>query len=293
MKKLVVSSIMTATFLLVGCGGGSSNSTNSSALTDTTSPINASANDTLANTENIGTGYYIDNAVEGVDYKCGKQEGTTDANGTFIFENGQNCIFKLGDLKLREVNASSLEDKVSVLEDNTTVAQLLQTLDKDGNASNGIQLVPETGAIVRDYISSLDTPPDSDLLSAIHDALKSSQPENYHGRVVDENQTNAHLDETRNRLSREGRRTQHEVEAEHRGLGRFGDNNGTIPTQEEIDARQREFLGENNGTIPTQEEIDARQREFLGENNESSIGSQRGANQNINSSGSSRGGFRG
>ncbi len=292
MKKLVVGSIVTATLLLVGCGGGSSND-NSKSDGTTTSPVASSTDNVSANAEKIGKGYYVDDAVEGVDFKCGTQEGITDKNGTFTFESGQNCIFKFGGLKLREVNASSLEDNVSVLEDNVTVAQILQTLDRDGNASNGIQLVRDAGRIVKDQLSSLDTPPSKDLLEAIHDAIKAELPKEYNGRVVDKNQTKAHLDATRDRLAREGRRTQHDIEAEHRGLGGFGDNNGTAPSQEEIDARHQEFLNEHNGTMPTQgdgevrqdehnrtaptqEEIDDRQQEFQGENTETARGFQRG-----------------
>ncbi|MCK4440617.1 MAG: hypothetical protein KAU90_01335, partial [Sulfurovaceae bacterium] len=236
-----------------------------------------------------GKGYYVDDAVKGVDFKCGTQKGVTDENGTFTFENGQNCVFKFAGLKLREINASSLEDNVSVLEDNVTVAQLLQTLDKDGNASNGIQLVPNSGRIVRDKLSSLDTPLDKDLLEAIHDAIKAELPNDYNGRVVDKNQTKAHLDETRDRLSREGRRTQHDIEAGHRGAGSFGDNNGTMQNQgggttgqqefssehnrtmlnqEDREARQQGSMSENNGTIQTQGEGHTRQQSFMSENNE-------------------------
>jgi len=294
MKNILVGSIVTATLLLVGCGGGSgSNSTNDSTLaTDVSSPVNSLADSSSANTEKIGKGYYVDNAVEGVNYKCGNQEGITDENGTFHFENGQNCTFVLGDLTLREVNASSLEDNVSVLEDNTTVAQLLQTLDRDGNASNGIQIPRGAGQVIRDELTSLDKPLDRDLLEAIHDAIKADSQNEYHGRVVDINETQRHLGETRQRLEHDGRRTQHQVEAEHHGLGRFGDNNGTIPTQEDIEAHQRDILGENNGAIPTQEEREAHQRDVLGENHEST-GFQQIGNQNRNGSGSSRGGFRG
>lgn len=47
--------------LLVGCGGSST-------------------------TASIGTGTYVDSAVEGVTYSCGTQSGVTDKNGTFHFE---------------------------------------------------------------------------------------------------------------------------------------------------------------------------------------------------------------
>jgi len=315
MKKLVVGSIVTATLLLVGCGGGSSSNDNSNS--------GASANvDTSANTQKIGTGYYVDDAVNGVNFKCGSQEGTTDENGTFTFESGQNCTFSLGGLKLREVNASSLDNNVSILEDNTTVAQLLQTLDIDGNASNGIQIPSGAGQVIRDELTSLDKPLDRDLLEAIHEAIKADAQNEYNGRVVDMNETKKHLDETRQRLEQEGRRTQHDVEAQHRGLGEFnsdnngtmnasgeghergslGENNGTMPNAGDRETHQRDMVGENNGTMPTEEERESHQRDMVGENN-TTTPTQRGNgamsgdgeassdNQHGNGAGSSHGGF--
>jgi len=297
MKKLVVGSIVTATLLLVGCGGGSSSSNNND-----NSGASANAN-TSTETQKIGTGYYVDSAVNGVNFKCGSQEGITDENGTFTFESGQNCTFSLGGLKLREVNASSLEDNVSVLEDNTTVAQLLQTLDSDGNASNGIQIPPKAGQIVREELTSLDKPLDRDLLEALHDAIKAEMESEYHGRVVDMNETQRHLNQTRQRLEQEGRRTQHEVEAQHRASGQFnGDNNGTMNVGGE--GHGRGGFGENNTTMPTQEEREAHQRNMVGENNTttqtqsghgaiSGSGESSSNNQHGNGSGSSHGEARG
>jgi len=282
MKKLVVGSIVTATFLLVGCGGGSNSNDNSNNSNGTSASV-----DTSTNTQKTGTGYYVDDAVNGVNYKCGSHEGTTDENGTFTFENGKNCTFSLGGLKLREVNASSLDNNVSILEDNPTVAQLLQTLDKDGNASNGIQIPPKAGQIVRDELTSLDKPLDRDLLEALHDAIRVEAQNDYHGRVVDMNETQRHLNQTKHRLEQEGRRTQYEVEAQHRGSGRFSgdnngtmnvgeeghgrgnfsDNNGTMPTEEEREAHRENMVGDNNGTILTQEEREAHRRDMVSDNN--------------------------
>jgi len=237
MKKLVVGSIVTATLLLVGCGSGSSSNNN-----------NGNSIDTPTNTQKIGTGYYVDDAVNGVDYKCGSQEGVTDENGTFTFESGKNCTFSLGGLKLREVNASSLDNNVSILEDNTTVAQLLQTLDKDGNASNGIQIPQGAGQVIRDTLTSLDKPLDRDLLTAIHDTIKADAQNDYNGRVMDMNETQKHLDETKQRLEQEGRRTQHDVETENHSSGQFnGDNNGTMNGSGE--GHERGSFDDNNGTM--------------------------------------------
>jgi hypothetical protein len=87
--------------------------------------------------------------VGGVEYQCGTQSGITGSDGNFTFEVGQNCTFKIGDITLRVVDSSDLQNQVKVVEDNIQVAQLLQTLDSDGNASNGITLLPEVIAAIK------------------------------------------------------------------------------------------------------------------------------------------------
>jgi len=90
-----------------------------------------------------GTGFYIDSAVSGVNYTCGSQEGTTDKDGTFTFDEGATCTFTLAGVELRVLAADALEDGVQVIEQNPRVAQLLQSLDIDGDPSNGITITPE------------------------------------------------------------------------------------------------------------------------------------------------------
>jgi len=112
-----------------GCGGG-----NSSASTTPATPTT---------NKSVGTGYYVDSAVSGINYKCGSQEGITDANGAFTFEKGKSCAFYLGDIKFRDVASADLVDGAHVVETDVKVAQLLQTLDTDGNPANGITITPE------------------------------------------------------------------------------------------------------------------------------------------------------
>ena len=59
MRKITMISAVTASLLLIGCGGGGA----SSAATG------------------LGTGFYVDAAVKGVSYECGNQSGTTDSDG--------------------------------------------------------------------------------------------------------------------------------------------------------------------------------------------------------------------
>ncbi|WP_299513704.1 hypothetical protein [uncultured Limnohabitans sp.] len=124
---LVLSGLMAAT--LVACGGGSGAG------------------------PNVKTGYFIDSAVEGLRYQSGSQSGYTDSNGTFRYEEGQPVTFSIGKLELGSlVVKNSRVFPVDLIdgaadESHPTVslmAQILQTLDSDGDPSNGITISDRT-----------------------------------------------------------------------------------------------------------------------------------------------------
>ncbi len=179
--------IAVATIVLVGCG--SSSSSDEVASVDT------------------GTGYYLDSAVEGVDFTCGTQSGVTDAEGKFVFEKGKNCNFELAGIKLREMTADELADGIKVVETNGSAAALLQTLDADGNASNGITIRAEVKVAVQEMIKegkiNLDEPIDLGVLTTISDTLKEEYSDVYDGRVVDEETALAHVQETLQEVTQE------------------------------------------------------------------------------------------
>ena len=236
MNKFTIGSVVVATLLLVGCGSNGSSSN-----------TQASANGGVeSETPTIGKGYYVDSAVAGVDYQCGNEMGTTDENGTFTFESNSSCTFTLGGVQLREINASSLEDNVTVLETNETVAQLLQTLDSDGNASNGIQIPQGSGKVIRETLQSLDDL-DQDTLEAVHDRLKAEHSNEYNGRVVDRNQTMEHLNRTRAELEERGIKTDSDVAEEHRR----NRENRYSPREDENRTSHNDFpiSRENNNTL--------------------------------------------
>ncbi|NPA61391.1 MAG: hypothetical protein GXO06_03795, partial [Epsilonproteobacteria bacterium] len=255
MRKLTITSIVATTLLLVGCGsGGSSSSTDSSgtttSLVDTPTAPPAISTPTVENLM-VGKGYYVDSAVEGVDYECGNQNGTTDANGTFNFERGEGCEFKLGQVKIREVDGYLLEDNITILEDNETVAQLLQTLDADGNASNGIQIPEHSGGVVADTIASIDDL-NQEILEAIHTSIKTEYPNEYNGTVVDINQTREHLAETRQELASENRRTQHDIENDNGHNTLFDDNNlthGILDSDDNMSQNVQDIMDSDDNPI--------------------------------------------
>ncbi len=144
-KKNMATSVAISTMLLIaGCGGGSSDSGDSS----------GSGGDVAA----TGTAYYVDSAVSGINYICGAEAGITGADGAFTFETGSNCTFYLGDMELRGVDAGLLVNGENVYETDVEIARILQSLDSDGNPDNGITISEDAvAALAEAGITSLPT----------------------------------------------------------------------------------------------------------------------------------------
>ena len=133
-KKLLMSSTLAA-LVLVGCGGGGSSSS-------------------------ATTGYLVDSAVANANYDCtadGSYNKTTGADGSFTCTNMSQVRFRVGNLVLGEIHALPSDkhvfpqDLVGVARDTgvndarvIAMAQLLQSLDSDGNPSNGITITQES-----------------------------------------------------------------------------------------------------------------------------------------------------
>jgi len=139
-------------------------------------------------------GHYFDSAVKGVDYKCGDFNGTTDSNGTFQYEKDKDCLLTLGnDLILQELNSSELSKyKGIIVEKNVSKATFLQTLDSDGNASNGIDIIDSVKKKIADMnVSDVLV---GDALIKFQDALIGT--DGYNGSLIDIDKAKAHLVDT-------------------------------------------------------------------------------------------------
>lgn len=123
-----------STIFLAGCDGGGGGNSSGAA------PV-------------VSQGQFIDSAVEGLGYVSGAQSGVTDANGMFLFEQGGQVKFMIGDVVIGQATAKSLMTPVDLVpgaidethETVANIARLLQTLDDDGNPDNGIRI----GQLVR------------------------------------------------------------------------------------------------------------------------------------------------
>ena len=141
---LVGLSIITASFIISGCG--------SSDNADSSSTVSTSSSTTSTS---IISGQLADSYVENADYNCSDGTiGTTDIDGRF------NCkelpvTFKLGGVELGTIKEMPNDkhvfpqDLVGVSRDDVNnsdvvaMAQFLQSCDKDNNTTNGIQVKEE------------------------------------------------------------------------------------------------------------------------------------------------------
>jgi hypothetical protein len=177
MKRFnLISLSMVALMSLVGCGGGGGDSTDN--------------NNNTVEENNNPTGYYIDTAVQGVDYHCGTQTGTTNADGSFSYQEGQGCHFSVAGVPLRSVDAADLEEEVTIFENDIDTARFLQSIDSDGNASNGIVVSSETREAI-DTESDTALPVGNRLESIV--AEIGGLDEDFSGHVIPEEGVELHL----------------------------------------------------------------------------------------------------
>jgi len=125
-------------------------------LTGCDSDSSSSTNDTQDSSGTL-TGRFVDSAVANIDYNTDSgMSGKTDVNGNFEFIEGDKVSFHIGKLKLGEAKPfknNSVVTPKDLAEDNKTLTlmlQLLQSLDEDGNITNGI-------TIPQDVVESLDS----------------------------------------------------------------------------------------------------------------------------------------
>jgi len=79
----------------------------------------------------VGLGTYIDDSVEGLEYICGDERGITDSEGLFRYEIGRECLFRVGAVSVRSIEASKLtKERTVIQETDIKVAQFLLTLDE-------------------------------------------------------------------------------------------------------------------------------------------------------------------
>ncbi|WP_304545548.1 multiheme c-type cytochrome [Sulfurimonas microaerophilic] len=136
MKYATLGSIALTTLLVSGFSGCGSDSDTSS-VTSTTPSL---------------TGYYLDSAVAGVDYNTsGGYQGYTGSDGSFKFNAGDSVSLRLGDITLRNISSANLTNGKKIIETDDAVITFLQSIDDDGNATNGISVTSQTRTAVQEW----------------------------------------------------------------------------------------------------------------------------------------------
>ena len=99
------------------------------------------------------TGYYLDSAVGGVDYTTSNGDtGETGADGSFQCQSDETVTIKIGDLVLRTL--SGVKDGQKIIENDDAVITLLQSIDEDGDATNGITVTPAAKKAVKAWLGT-------------------------------------------------------------------------------------------------------------------------------------------
>ncbi len=136
--------------LLFACGGGGSSSS----------------------MPGLRTGVLLDSPVAGISYSTSTQSGTTNSQGEFSYQVGETVTFRLGGLELGQAAGAtqvtlfdlagvtsvprSIEDLYAAAAQTANrrsfhtavnIGVLLQTMDADGIADNGIEITPQVAAL--------------------------------------------------------------------------------------------------------------------------------------------------
>jgi peptidyl-prolyl cis-trans isomerase A (cyclophilin A) len=100
-------------------------------------------------------GQFLDGPVQGLGYRTESQRGFTDADGRFNYRPGEKVVFFIGGMELPAVDAAAKVTPLDVagtgnVSDPKVVnlLVLLQSLDEDGDASNGIKIPGAAAAAV-------------------------------------------------------------------------------------------------------------------------------------------------
>jgi hypothetical protein len=130
-KILVLAPLLLA---IHGCGGGGGSS---------------------STTESASKGLFLDAEVEGLTYTTTSGlTGTTDENGTYQYIPGEQISFSVGGVNIGTVDGAPKCTPFDFAAASTNIARFLQSLDADGDPTNGIDIVEANTALAGTTVSS-------------------------------------------------------------------------------------------------------------------------------------------
>jgi hypothetical protein len=113
-------------------------------------------------------GAFLDSPVEGLGYWTETQSGVTDAEGRFMYMEGETVIFHVGDIVLGEAPAQPVMTPLDLVEGAmdethpmaTNIVRFLLTMDADMDPSNGITILEEVSEQMYDHTIDFEMDPD-------------------------------------------------------------------------------------------------------------------------------------
>ena len=132
-------------------GGGSEDNTGDG----TDGNGSGSTEDSPSTASNVGQ--FIDSAVDGLGYLSVGVSGFTDGEGRYQYGEGETVRFSIGDIRIGEAGGRSVITPVELIPGArdetdpfvTNITRFLQTLDDDGDPSNGITITPQVAELAR------------------------------------------------------------------------------------------------------------------------------------------------
>lgn len=137
LKRII--NIFVAFFVIAsfGCSGGSGSfvgtSGSPSGGLDTSSFGSSGSSSSSNTTSTTKIGYLVDSPVEGVEYVCGSKTGMTGTDGSFQYDEGASCIFKIGAVTVGSLPAMTADAIV-------TPYDLAQTSRSDTDNAAALQI---------------------------------------------------------------------------------------------------------------------------------------------------------
>jgi hypothetical protein len=123
------------TFFVVSCGGGGGGSSSGSTTTS--------------------SGIFLDAEVEGLTYTTDSGiTGQTDENGTYEYVPGEQITFSIGGVTIGTVDGAPSCTPFDFGAASTNIARFIQSLDADGDPSNGIDITDASLALAGTTIGS-------------------------------------------------------------------------------------------------------------------------------------------
>lgn len=150
-----VTLILLSSCILAACGGGGGSSNpstpaKSSNAPSSTPPLSSSANVSSSSSSvavTILQGQLKGTNIAGVHFVSGAQSGTTNASGTFSYEQGASITFSIGGITLGTTTGKAVITPIDLIENGSAdhvavqnMVRFLLMLDTDGYAQNGIQI---------------------------------------------------------------------------------------------------------------------------------------------------------